>query len=265
MDEKAGSIYEFDYTMICEYFASLERQGPGSPEATLRALEFIEGPAGRPLTESDVPVQAADIGCGTGGQTMILASHTAARITGVDLSPQFISLYNKNAAVHNVQDRVHGITGSMEKLAFGKESLDLIWAEGSIAHIGFERGITEWRPLLKTGGYIAVTDATWFTDGRPQEIEVFWNDAYPEIGTTAVKIAQMQKAGYMPVAAFALPEVCWTDNYFVPAVEARRLFLKKHAGDKAAAELMRFQEHEAELYGKYKQYYGYVFYIGRKL
>jgi SAM-dependent methyltransferase len=264
MDEKTGSIYEFDYTMICEYFASLKRQGPGSPESTLRALDFIEGPDGMPLSGSKIPVQVADLGCGTGGQTMILAEHTAARITGVDLSPQFIGLFNENASAHGVQDRVHGITGTMGKLPFEKDSLDLIWAEGSIAHIGFERGINEWRPLLKTGGYIAVTDATWFTDERPQEIETFWNDAYPEIGTTAAKIAQLQKAGYMPVAAFALPETCWTDNYFVPAVEARKLFLKKHAGDKAAEQLMRFQQHEAELYDTYKQYYGYVFYIGKK-
>ncbi len=265
MSEKNGSIYAFDYTMICEYFALLKRQGPGSPEATLRALEFIEGPDRKPLSGSMVPIQAADVGCGTGGQTMILAEHTAARITGIDLSPQFIGLFNENAAAHNVQGRVHGITGTMERLPFEKESLDLIWAEGSIAHIGFERGVNEWRPLLKTGGYIAVTDATWFTDERPQEIAAFWNDAYPEIGTTAVKTARLQKAGYMPVAAFALPETCWTDNYFTPAVEARQQFLKKHPGDKAAAELMRFQQHEAELYEKYKQYYGYVFYIGKKL
>jgi hypothetical protein len=29
--------------------------------------------------------------------------------------------------------------------------------------------------------------------------------------------------------------------------------------------LVKYQCHEAELYSKYKQYYGYVFYIGRKI
>ena len=35
------SIHEFDFTLICEYFSSIERQGPGSPEATIKALSFI--------------------------------------------------------------------------------------------------------------------------------------------------------------------------------------------------------------------------------
>jgi SAM-dependent methyltransferase len=265
MAEKNESIYAFDYSMICNYFSLLNRQGPGSPAATLRALEFIEGPDGQPLTVSGVPVQLADIGCGTGGQTMILAEHTTARITGLDLSPQFIDLFNRNAESLGFQNRVHGVNGTMEKLPFERDSIDVIWGEGSIAHIGFERGICEWKTVLKTGGYIAVTDATWFTDERPDEIETFWNDSYPEIGTTAEKIAQLQTAGYKPVAAFALPENCWTDNYFVPAVDARRQFLERRAGDKAAEAFIRFQEHEAELYEKYKQYYGYVFYIGKKL
>ena len=43
-----------------------------------------------------------------------------------------------------------------------------------------------------------------FTPERPLEIEEFWLDAYPEIDTIPVKIAQMQKAGYIPVASFIL-------------------------------------------------------------
>ena len=34
------SIYEFDYNLVCDYFSNTERQGPGSPEITLKAFEF---------------------------------------------------------------------------------------------------------------------------------------------------------------------------------------------------------------------------------
>ena len=68
MSNENKSIHEFDFTLICEYFSSMERQGPGSPEATLQALGFTEG-----LTASS---RIADLGCGTGGQTMVLARHT---------------------------------------------------------------------------------------------------------------------------------------------------------------------------------------------
>lgn len=35
------SIHDFDFALICEYFASIDRQGPGSDEATRRALKGI--------------------------------------------------------------------------------------------------------------------------------------------------------------------------------------------------------------------------------
>jgi len=75
----------------------------------------------------------------------------------------------------------------------------------------------------------------------------------------------MQKAGYIPVATFILPEICWTENYHAPLVKVQDAFLKKYAGNTTAEELITFQRLEAQLYAKYKEYYGYVFYIGKKI
>ena len=102
------------------------------------------------------------------------------------------------------------------------------------------------------------------TDERPAEIEKWWMDAVPEITTIGHNISIMQKTGFIPVAAFALPEHCWIDNYFMPQKARQEEFLKKHAGDKAVADMIAFMRREADLYSKYKQYYGYVFYIGKK-
>jgi hypothetical protein len=79
MSENTSSIHEFDFNLICEYFSNLKRQGPGSPEVTLKALSFIES----------LPPDAriVDIGCGTGGQTMVLAQHT----TGSNYRNRFFS------------------------------------------------------------------------------------------------------------------------------------------------------------------------------
>ncbi|MCF8230341.1 MAG: class I SAM-dependent methyltransferase [Bacteroidales bacterium] len=256
MSKENKSIHEFDFKLICEYFSYLERQGPGSPEATLKALSFIEG-----LTDES---KTADLGCGTGGQTMVLAEHIPGKITGIDLFPEFIDLFNANAKKKNFQDRVKGVVGSMEELPFQKETLDLIWAEGAIYNMGFERGLNEWREFLKTGGYLAVSEASWFTTKRPSEIETFWKDSYAEIDNISNKLAQMEKSGYIPVAAFILPENCWTEHFYVPQVKAREDFLKKHAGNKTAEDFIANEKHEAQLYEKYKDYYGYVFYIGKK-
>ena len=255
-NEEYKNIHEFDFNLICEYFSGIERQGPGSMDSTLKALSFIDN-----LSRESV---IADLGCGTGGQTMTLAQHTSGKLTGLDLFPGFIDRFNKNAANLNLQHRVTGIVGSMDELPFQLESLDLIWSEGAIYNVGFERGVTEWRNYLKTGGYIAVTESSWFTDERPDEINDFWNTAYPEIDTIPVKMAQLQKAGYVPVAAFCLPESCWTKVFYEPQVEAQELFLKKYPDNYTAKELITNLRFEESMYQKYKEYYGYVFYIGRK-
>jgi len=257
MGEESNSIHDFDFDLICEYYSSVERQGPGSPELTIKALSFIGD-----LSEES---QIADIGCGSGGQTMVLAMNTPGRIRGIDLFPVFIGLFNSNACKLGLQDRVRGIVGSMDNLTFENEELDLIWSEGAIYNIGFERGLRKWRRFLKPGGYIAVSEASWFTDERPEEIEDFWMDAYPGIDTIPNKVRQMQEAGYIPVASFIIPESCWTENFYAPQVEAQEIFLKKHAGNKAAEGFIANQRHETQLYYKYKEFYGYVFYIGKKI
>ncbi len=215
MSNNKQSIHDFDLNIIYEYFASTERQGPGNSQETLKALSFIDG-----LTENS---KIADIGCGTGGQTMTLGTHTSCEIIGVD-----------------------------------------IWSEGSIYNIGFERGLAEWRKFLKPGGYIAITENTWFREEQPQEIKNFWEEAYPQIDTIPTKVAQMQKAGYLPVATYMLPETIWTDYYKMQAANGES-FLKKYKGNKTVEEFIASQRYEAELYDKYKAYYGYMFYIGKKL
>ena len=256
MSNENKTIHDFELQLICDFFSNMERQGPGSPDVTLKALSFIDS-----LTDKSL---IADIGCGTGGQTMVLAGHITGQITGLDLFPDFIDIFNHNAKQSGLQDRVKGIVGSMDALPFQEEELDLIWSEGAIYNIGFERGMNEWNKFLKKNGFIAVTEASWFTPERPSEIDDFWMANYPEIDTIPRKIAQMEKAGYIPTAHFILPENCWTEHFYAPQFPVQEAFLKEYAGNEAAADLIAGQRHEESLYNKYKEYYGYVFYIGQK-
>lgn len=257
-NENIKTIHDFDFSLICEYFSNVERQGPGSPEATIMALKFINN-----LTPQS---RIADLGCGTGGQTVTLAQNAPGYITGLDLFPDFINILNRNAHTLGLSGRVKGMVGSMvETLPFEKESLDLIWSEGAIYNIGFEQGLNEWRQYLKKGGYIAVSEASWFTPERPAEIYDFWMEYYTEIDTIPNKVAQIQNAGYIPVATFILPENCWTEHYFAPCCKIQEAFLKKHQRSKIVEELIAGQRREMELYHKYKEFYGYVFYIGKKI
>jgi len=243
--------------LIIESHVGLERQGPGSPEVIAKALGFID--------DLDKISRVADLGCGTGGQTMVLAQNIAGNITGVDICPDFINVFNDNAKKLNLEARVNGIVGSIEELSFQKEEFDLIWSEGVIDSIGFEKSLNYWNGFLKRNGYIAVTNPSWLTDERPAEIEKFWGDAVGGLGTIAENIGTMQKVGYEFITSFVLPEKCWTDNYFIPREAAEKALLKKYGENKIVEDYVKDDKYEVELYSKYKQYYGYVFYIGKKI
>ena len=72
MNNDNNTILGFDVNLICDFFLNTERQGPGSPEVTLKALSFIDN-----LTDKSL---IADLGCGTGGQTMILHNMCRGRL-----------------------------------------------------------------------------------------------------------------------------------------------------------------------------------------
>jgi len=242
--------------ILIETHAGLERQGIGSAEMTLKALSFIDN--------ANTLSKTADMGCGTGGQTMVLAQNIGGTITGIDEIPRFIDIFNDNARKNGLEKKAHGIVGSILDLSFQKEELDLIWSEGVIDSIGFEKGLSYWNSFLKKNGYVAVTCVAWLTDEHFEEPKKFWTDAGAELETVEHHISIMQKAGYSYVASFVMPEKCWTDNYFIPREAADKAFLEKHPGNKALEEYIEANKYEAELYQKYKQYYGYVFYIGKK-
>jgi ubiquinone/menaquinone biosynthesis C-methylase UbiE len=241
--------------LIIEAHIGLERQGPGSREMTAKALGFLD------IASIS---RVADLGCGTGGQTMILAESICGSIVGLDQIPNFIAALNARALKQGLQDKVSGIVGSIENLPFQKEEFDLIWSEGAIDAIGFEKGLTHWNSFLKMNGYVSVTCPCWFTDEHPAEVERFWADAGVGLNTIEHNVAAMQRAGYAPIAVFTLPEQCWTAHYFAPRAKAEKALLARHIDNKTAEAYVENNKHEVELYAKYKQLYGYAFYIGKK-
>lgn len=243
--------------LLLETHIGLERQGPGSSEVVEQALGFL-----KPLNRFS---KIADLGCGTGGQTLLLAQHLSGAIVGLDMFPDFIDKLNENAKSQNLEKRVTGITGSMENLPFQKKSLDLIWSEGAIDNIGFKEGLSHWYKFLKKGGFIAVTCPSWLTKEKPAAIDQFWTNAGSRLDSISHNIETMLKCGYQFIASFVLPEECWTENYFIPREKATNKLLEKYNGNKTMIEYAAQNRYETELYSKYSQYYGYVFYIGKVL
>ena len=247
---------EFD--LLIDLHKYKQRQGPGSPKVTKKAIE-LTGLIGQKNLE------IADIGCGTGGQTLTLASHLDGKITAVDLFPDFLEILSTRAREKGLNKRITTMEASMENLPFSDKQFDLIWSEGAIYIMGFEKGIAQWNRHLKSGGILAISDITWITDSRPEELEQFWERECPEIDTVSGKIKILEQQGYEIVAHFILPEDCWIDHYYKPLQESYKPFLKRQKQSQEAMDLIAESKSECEMYMKYRQYYSYGFYIARLL
>ncbi|MGI5840024.1 MAG: class I SAM-dependent methyltransferase [bacterium] len=242
--------------LLIDFHQDAERQGPGSKEATLKALSYIPG--------LDERAKILDIGCGTGGQTITLAKNTEAQITAVDMLPQFLEKLAERIKENNLINRIIPKEMLMDRLTFEEKSFDVIWSEGAIYNIGFEKGLSLWRKYLKDDGYIAVSEISWLTDTRPEEIERYWVNAYPEIDTLENKLSVIEKCGYTSVAYFVLDDKCWLDNYYQPILERSEAFLRKHNYSDEVKEFIEAGRNEADIYNRFKDYYSYVFYIAKK-
>jgi len=241
---------------VVEFHKDAERQGPGSDESTRRALEYVPE-----LTEDS---KILDIGCGTGTQTIVLAKNTKTNIIAVDMLPQFLEKLQEKARNNNLENRIITKQLLMDNLNFEEKSFDLIWSEGAIYNIGFEKGLSQWGKYLKDNGYIVVSEISWITDTRPSEIEEYWLNAYPEIDTIDAKLSVLEKCGYEVKGHFVLPETCWMEHYYSPIISRSDAFLEKYNYQKNVKEFIQMGLDEIHMYKKYKEYYSYVFYIARK-
>ena len=257
MEKKENVVIDdFDFSLIADFFKRVDRQGPGGEWETRLATSLIP--------DFKREIRIADIGCGLGSQTFVLADEYDAEIDAVDLLPEMVEGIRKRSLRHGLVDNVHPVQASMDALPFARESYDLIWAEGSIFIMGYENGLKYWHQFLKPGGYVAVTDTSWLGDKRPKNMS--WiNDNLPEIDTIEHKIAQMQEAGYEPYAHFILPETCWTKNYYEPMKPAMEAFLLDHPDNANALAFIDRMNEEIAYYEENKVCFDYVFYIGKKV
>jgi len=234
------------------------RQGPGGEVETKQAMELAGLDKSRPL-------KIADIGCGTGASTILLAKELDAKITAVDFLPEFLDELRNRARDHGVTEKITSLSCSMDSLPFSDEEFDVIWSEGAIYNMGFEAGVADWRRFLKPGGKLIVSEITWLSATRPPELQSHWDKEYPEVNVASAKIGILERHGYIPEAYFFLPPHCWLENYYRPMQDRFDAFLKRPVQSKQAKTIVESEKHEIALYEKYCDYYSYGVYIAKKL
>ena len=246
-----------ELSLLVDLHREAKRQGPGGDDETRLAIT-LSGLSGRK------GLKIADIGCGTGASTLVLAKTLDASVTAVDFLPDFLHDLDIAAARENLDERIETLAASMDALPFEAQSFDAIWSEGAIYNIGFANGIKAWRRFLKPDGILAVSELTWLTQARPAELEQHWNRKYPEVNTASAKMAILEGNGFSPIGYFALPIRCGLDNYYRPMQARFPAFLARNGNSEAAAAIVAAEENEIALYERHSAFVSYGYYVAKR-
>ena len=246
------------FQLLLDLHRPATRQGPGGEAETRQAMALAGLDRSRHL-------KIADIGCGTGASTILLAEDLHAEITAVDFLPEFLDELQTRAKDYGVAGKITTLSRSMEALPFSDEEFDVIWSEGAIYNMGFEAGVSAWSRFLKPGGKLIVSEITWLSATRTPELQAHWDGEYPEIDVASAKIGILEQHGFCPEAYFYLPTHCWIENYYRPMQSRFDAFLERHGQSHLAKAIVEAEKHEIALYEKYREYYSYGVYIGKKI
>jgi len=184
-----------------------------------------------------------DIGCGSGVPTIELARLSDGEIIGIDINQSLLDKLNRKIEEEGFSNRVKTVKCSLFEMDFPDESFDIIWAEGSISIIGFEKGLKEWNRLLKPNGFLVVHD---------------------EIKTVLNKLKKILGCGYQLINYFPLPKDAWWIEYYrLLEIRIRELSMK-YNNDPEALKILKKHQNEINMVKKNPGDYGSAFYIVQK-
>ena len=246
---------DIDWELLLEIHKDMPRQGSGRDEYTQKAFEMI------PVIKQP---KTLDIGCGPGMQTIKLAKLSDGEIIGIDIFQQYLDQLQQLIERENLQDRVKAIKQSMFEIKYPEEFFDIIWAEGSIFVMGFEKGLSEWKKYIKPNGYLAVHEMAWLKENPPKEISDYWKRAYPDITTIEDNLRIIEKCGYKILGYFPLPEDAWWDLYYTPLEKRLKDMRIKFKDNPKAMEMIEEEQLEIDLFRKFNSWYGSVFFVMQK-
>jgi SAM-dependent methyltransferase len=230
---------------------NLERQGPGDTNYSNYILSLISG-----LPENP---RIADIGCGAGAATLLLAEKFKTKIRAVDFSPEFLNELVNRAKQRGIEHLVEAIECDMGRLDWKPETIDLLWSEGAAYNLTFEGALKAWRPLIAANGIAVVSEMNFFTSEVPESVRVYWLNAYPAIGTESENSKHANLSGFEILGIHRLPAKAWWDNYYGPLKENMNAF--KHSEDRIMQSVIKETEEEMKLFEKHEKHFGYSFYV----
>jgi len=236
---------------LIELHRGLERQGPGDTDYSNYIISQLP----------DFPPNLciADIGCGAGAGTLILAEKFRTKVRAVDFSREVLDELINRAKQRGLEHFVEVVECDMGSLDWIPETIDLLWSEGAAYNLTFKGALKAWRPLMAANGIAVISEMSYFTSEVPESVRVYWQNAYPTIGSESENSDIINSSGFEVLGIHRLPSKAWWDNYYDPLRKNIESF--KNSDDDIMQSVIRETEAEMKLFEEYEEFYGYSFYI----
>lgn len=137
-----------------------------------------------------------DIGCGSGVQTIELAKICNGHITAIDVDVEALEALRRKTEELGFSNRISIMELSMLDLNSIRDTYDIIWAEGSIFVVGFERGICDWKQLISKDGFLVIHDEDNEVKTKLELIERY---GYEKLGQIDISHDEWWKRYYEPL------------------------------------------------------------------
>ena len=236
---------------LIQLHQGLERQGPGDTDYSNYIISQL------PDLPSDP--QIADIGCGAGAGTLILANRFRTTVRAVDFSREFLDELEERAKQRGFEHLVETIECDMGSLDWKPETIDLLWSEGAAYNLTFKGALKSWRPLMAVNGIAVISEMSYFTSEVPESVRIYWQNAYPTIGTESENANHANLSGFEILGIHRLPSNAWWNNYYGPLRKNIESF--KNSDDDIMQSVISETEEEMKYFEEYGDFYGYSFYI----
>jgi ubiquinone/menaquinone biosynthesis C-methylase UbiE len=131
----------------------------GGRNATMRLAQ---------LAQINGSERVLDVGCGIGGPSRYLASRFGCRVTGLDLTADFVALAGMLAQRTRLADKVTYRQGDALDMPFADASFDLVWSQNAAMNIADrDRLYAEMRRVLTPSGRLALQEIAAGPGGEP--------------------------------------------------------------------------------------------------
>ena len=137
----------------------------GQRPATIRLAELLG------LSGSE---RVLDVGSGLGGPSRFLAWRYGCRVSGVDLTAEFVRIAEMLTRLTGLAGKVDYRQGDALELPFADQSFDVVWSQNAAMNIADrDRLYREMRRVLKAGGKLALQEVA-AGPGGPPHFPVQW-------------------------------------------------------------------------------------------